>query len=203
MKKMLATTALVGALTLTGAAAASAYPANPARGGVDSGTTNEGGTTNLTGTGMNPGETVEVTLDCAPGAGAAATSVESVVADADGSFSYTTVMNTAGQCSLVAVGAASGATVTAQVTVLGKVTSQTASVGAGQAAAGGSNDTSSSATGQAAAAGSADASSSATGLADTGLDTPIALWGAAGVGGLVFGAAALVVSRRRNSTTIS
>ena len=169
MRKIIATAALAGALTLTGAAAASAtYPANPATGGVDSGTTTPGGTTNLTGSGMTSGENVVVTIDCTDDNGASSTTSETVVANADGSFSYAAVMNTSGQCSLSAVGASSGAIVTAQVTVAGEVTTQAAPAGAD--------------------------------LAETGLGTSTALWGAAGVGALTLGTAAVVMGRRRNAT---
>ena len=180
MKRILATTALAGALTLTGAAAASAvtadsYPASPARGGVNTGTTTPGGSVDFSGSGFTPGETVGVTVSCTTTQGGTSTSTGSAAADGRGTFTYTAVFNAAGQCSLKAVGAASGATVTAQVTV------------AGQAAAG------------PVATGTDKKAALGAGLANTGIDTPLALWGAAGVGALTLGAASVTVARRRST----
>ncbi|MPY11414.1 LPXTG cell wall anchor domain-containing protein [Arthrobacter bussei] len=167
MKRILATAALAGALALSGATAAAAleYPAAPSRGGVDTGTVSPGGSPTFTGSGMTPGESVTITITCTPGQGAATTSSAVVIADGQGAFTYTAVMETPGVCTLTAVGAGSGATATAQVTVTGQVTTQ--------------------------------AAVSAQGLANTGLESSTALWGAAGLGVLTVGTIAVVSSRRR------
>lgn len=172
MKRILATAALAGTLALTGATAASAfeYPATPAQGGVNTGTTTPGGSVTFTGPGMTPGETVTVTITCIAANGAASTTSGTTVAAADGSFTYTAVMNTAGSCTLTAVGAGSGATVTAQVNVAGQVTTQAVS---------------------------------RSGLANTGVDSSTALWGAAGIGALTLGTAAVFVARRRSTSATS
>ncbi len=167
MKRILATAALAGAVALSGATAASAleYPAAPARGGVDTGTVSPGGSPTFSGSGMTPGESVTITITCTTSEGAVVTTSAVVVADGQGAFTYTAVMDAPGVCTLTAVGAGSGAAATAQVTVTGHVTNQ--------------------------------AAASSRGLANTGIEASTALWGAAGIGALTLGTAALVVSRRR------
>ncbi|MDN4612572.1 hypothetical protein [Arthrobacter burdickii] len=169
MKRIMATVAIAGALTLSGATAAAAldYPAAPARGGVDTGTVSPGGAATFTGSGMTPGESVTITVTCN---GSDYSSIESatVVADAQGNFTYRAVLNVPGACTLTAVGTGSGATATAQVSVVDGV-AQTPTTGQGPAG----------------------------GLASTGLDDSTALWGAAGIGALTLGTAALAASRHR------
>jgi LPXTG-motif cell wall-anchored protein len=170
MRKILVTAALTGTLALTGMTAASAvelYPATPATGGVDTGTTPPGGPVTFTGNGMTANEQVTITITCTSAQGAATTTTATVTADARGTFSYTAVMDNPGSCTFTAVGSGSAATAAAQVSVADRATSQSV-VASGQ------------------------------GLASTGVDSSTALWGAAGIGALVLGSAAVVVSRRRS-----
>lgn len=191
MKRILATIAVAGALTLSGAAAASAleYPAAPAQGGVDTGSVSPGGPATFTGSGMTPGEQVTVTISCSPGGdGAATTTTVVVVADAQGNFAHTAVMNEPGLCTLTAVGAGQGTTVSANVTVHGQVLAQAAPAAQGASSTGSASSTESAAS---------------SGLANTGVDGSTALWGIAGVGALTLGTVAVAASRRRSKDTMT
>jgi hypothetical protein len=117
---------------------------------------------------MAPGEAVTITITCTAD-GSAPTTSAAVVADDQGNFTYSAVLNAAGGCTLTAVGTGSGATATAQVSVAGGVT-QTLASSQGPAS---------------------------TGLASTGLDGSAVLWGAAGIGALTLGTVAVAASRRR------
>lgn len=185
MKRILATVAVAGALTLSGAAATSAleYPAAPAQGGVDTGSVSPGGSATFTGSGMTPGEQVTVTITCSPGGdGAATMTTVVVVADAQGNFAHTAVMNEPGLCTLTAVGAGQGTTVSANVTVNGQVLAQAAPAAQDASSAG---------------------STSSAGLANTGVDGSTALWGVAGIGALTLGTVAVAASRRRSKDTMA
>ncbi len=191
MKRILVTIAVAGAFTLSGAAGASAldYPAAPAQGGVDTGSVNPGGPVTFTGSGMAPGEQVTVTISCSPGGGAAATTTTVVVvADAQGNFAHTAVMNEPGLCTLTAVGAGQGATVRADVTVNGQVLAQAAPAAQGASSAGSASST---------------GSASSAGLANTGVDASTALWGVAGIGALTLGTVVVAASRRRSKDTMT
>ena len=216
MKKTATTLSLTAAVLLSGAAAATAaeYPAAPARCGVGAGSVGVGGSVDLGCGGMTPQEPVTVTMTCTPaGTGAATTGRDTVNADDRGSIVYTTIVNTAGDCVLTAVSAGSGVSGSATVTATSTVTVQAAGaatggsgVTGGSSTAGGSSTTGGSgATGKSGATGgsSTTGGSGATdtaggsGLANTGADSSVAVWGAAGIGALALGTVALSISQRR------
>ncbi|OUM40868.1 hypothetical protein B8W73_10805 [Arthrobacter agilis] len=143
---------------------------------MDTGTVSPGGAATFTGSGMTPGESVTITVTCN---GSDYSSIESatVVADAQGNFTYRAVLNVPGVCTLKAVGAGSGATATAQVSVSGAARTVASSQGPASTGQGLAN------TGQ--------------GLANTGLDGSMILWGATGIGALTLGTVAVAASRRR------
>ncbi len=181
MKKTAATLSLAGALLVTGgttATAAEQYPANPAQCGVGAGSVGVGGSIDLGCGGLTPAETVTVTKTCSPANdGTAIVTRSTLVADGSGSITYSTVADTAGVCELAVVGASSGSTGSATVTVTGAVSAQS---GTGT--------------------GSARTSAGGSGLAATGADASVALWGAAGIGALALGAVAVTVSQRRRNS---
>ncbi|MHA7272363.1 LPXTG cell wall anchor domain-containing protein [Arthrobacter sp. TMT4-20] len=102
-------------------------------------------------------------------------------ADAEGNFSFAVTLHEEGTYTLTATGRESGATVTAQVVV----DSQYAASGG---TTGGTSTDGTSTDGTASAEG---------GLANTGIDSAMLLWGAAGIGALGLGAGSVIVARRR------
>lgn len=188
MKKAASALVLAGALTFAGASAATAtgYPAPPAdaTGTVSAGVVVPGGSVTFSGAGFIPGETIDVTVDynndpnVVAGAGVNGViilnqrvSAFTATADAEGNFSTQVTLGEEGTYTLTAVGRESGRTVTATVTV-----DSSAAAGAGNTSR---NDNA--------------------GLADTGADSTMLLWGAAGVLALGAGAASIALSRRKRA----
>ncbi|MCQ1954388.1 peptidase [Arthrobacter sp. zg-Y238] len=185
MKKTVSALALTGALAFAGAGAASAlesYPA-PATGTVSDSVVTPGSAVVFSGAGFIPGEQVLVTATYANnpvvvgGTGVSSPIIlaqqigsYNTVADAAGNFAVEVTLAEAGTYTLTATGVQSGKVVTNTVVV--------------EAAAG---------TGTGANA-SADA-----GLADTGADSAMMLWGAAGVLALGAGVATVTIARRKNA----
>ncbi|WP_026533093.1 LPXTG cell wall anchor domain-containing protein [Arthrobacter sp. H41] len=144
---------------------------------------------------FTPGEIIDITVDFTagepsaagfgPGGAAAARGglivlnavvlTDSVKADANGNFSYSVELEEEGTYTLTATGRTSGETVTARVVV----DSEYATAGTVTSANGG---TTTSANGK---------------LANTGIDSAMLLWGAAGIGALGLGAGSIFVARRR------
>lgn len=187
MKKAASALALAGVLTFAGASAATAntYPAPPAdaNGTVSAGVVAPGGTVTFSGTGFNPGEIIDITVDYDNNPNVVAGSgvngliilnqrvaAFTATAAADGTFSAPVTLGEEGTYTLTAVGRDSGRTVTSTVTV----------------------DAS-------AAAGAGNTAGTEAGLADTGADSTMLLWGAAGVLALGAGAASIAVSRRKRA----
>lgn len=196
MKKTVSALALAGSLAFLGAAGAEAnhdtdYPSAPVTGTVSDGTVAPDESFIFSGTGFNADEPIAMEVsreDSEPSAagtvgGPSAASpagmivpVEKVAtatttADAAGNFSYPFDLGSNGLYTLEATGLQSGHVVTAQVVVY----SETPAVVV--------------ADGPAAKAGAA--------LANTGLSSGMLIWGAAGVGALVFGAGSVVAAKRR------
>lgn len=186
MNKTITALLLAGVLSIFGATAAQAY-VPPATATVSDPVVAPGETFIFSGSGMNPGEPVDIFItNEAPAAagiggttggrlGAAqgvivlgATFNLSTTADADGNFSVPVTLSEPGTYTLTATGRISGTQVTAVVTVV---------------------------------AAAADVEAVATGenLPETGADASLLLWGAAGVGALGLGAASIAVSRRRKA----
>ena len=188
MKKTASALVLAGSLAFFGAGAAHAvenYPA-PAPGGVSDATVAPGSTITFGGSGFTPGEAIRVDVDYSntpvvvPGTG-----VNSVIilaelissfttnADAQGSFSTPVTLGEAGTYTLTATGLTSGKTVSAVV-----------SVDPAFANDGADN-------------GGTDADDN--GLANTGADSAMLLWGAAGIVAVGAGVASVAVARRKNA----
>jgi hypothetical protein len=98
---------------------------------------------------------------------------DSTTADANGNFSFTVQLNEEGVYTLTARGRTSGATVSQTVVV-----DSANAIGGTTGTSGGSK------------------SSVKGGLANTGIDSAMLLWGAAGIGALGLGAGSIVVARR-------
>jgi LPXTG-motif cell wall-anchored protein len=98
---------------------------------------------------------------------------DTVTADAEGNFSWSFTPQEEGTYNLTATGRESGVSVTATVVV-----------DAPEATVGGSTTGSTSGT-------------TGSGLANTGIDSAMLLWGAAGIGALGLGAGSIFVARRR------
>ncbi|WP_341393927.1 peptidase [Arthrobacter sp. G119Y2] len=192
MKKTASALVLAGSLAFFGAGAANAvdnYPA-PAPGGVSDATVAPGATVAFGGSGFTPGEAIGVTVDYSndpvtvPGSGLNGVIVLAEVvnsfttnADASGNFSTNITLGEAGTYTLTATGLQSGKVTTAVVSV------DPAFAGDGS----GSGD------------GSGNDGSEGSDLADTGADSAMLLWGAAGVLALGAGVASVAVARRKNA----
>lgn len=188
MKKTASALVLAGSLAFFGAGTAYAvsdYPA-PAPGGVSDATVAPGTTVTFSGSGFIPGEAIRVTVDYSntpvvvPGTGVNGVIVLAEIvntfttnADTNGNFSTDITLGEAGTYTLTATGLESGHTVTAVV-----------SVDPAFADGAGNNDGS-----------EADDDN----LADTGADSAMLLWGAAGVVALGAGVASVAVARRKNA----
>jgi LPXTG-motif cell wall-anchored protein len=203
MKKTISILAIAGSISLLGAGAAQAYPAPPAPGNgtiIDNngGVIIAGDQINFNGGGFAVfGDiTINITIiggePAAAGAGAGRVAavrtgvivlnqvVESskVKADANGNFSLPVTLNEAGTYQLTATGlAADGVTTRTVSSVVTVAAAATAPVSKGN-----TGGTSTSTRG---------------GLANTGIDSAMFLWGAAGIGALGLGAGSIVVARRR------
>lgn len=198
MHKSVSILAIAGSIAFLGAGAAQAgeYPAPPAPGTVSDSSIVAGDTVVFSGTGFTPGEQINITVDFTEGdpaaAGAGAGRVGAVrtgvivlnqiigtystTAAADGSFAFPVTLEEEGTYTLTARGVESGKTVVSVVTV-----AEAAPVAGGTS--GGTTGTTPGAT--------------KGGLANTGVDSAMLLWGAAGIGALGLGAGSIVVARRR------
>ncbi|MCQ1951074.1 peptidase [Arthrobacter sp. zg-Y859] len=193
MKKTVSALVLTGSLAFVGAGAASAvesYPA-PATGTVSDSVVTPGSTVVFSGTGFIPGEEILVTATYAndptvvAGTGVSSPIIlaqqigsYNTVADASGNFAVEVTLGEAGTYTLTATGVESGKVVTNTVVV-----DAAAGTGAGVGTGAGTG-----------ANASADG-----GLADTGADSAMMLWGAAGVLALGAGVASVAVARRKNA----
>ena len=199
MKKTASALVLAGSLAFFGAGAANAvenYPA-PAPGGVSDATVAPGATVTFGGSGFTPGEAIRVDVDYSntpvvvPGTGVNGVIILAEVinsftttADAQGVFSTPVTLGEAGTYTLTATGLTSGKTITSSVSV----DPAFANDGSG-AGDGGSGDGSGAGNG-----GSDDAD-----LANTGADSAMLLWGAAGIVAVGAGVASVAVARRKNA----
>ena len=190
MKKTASALVLAGSLAFFGAGAANAvenYPA-PAPGGVSDATVAPGATVTFSGAGFTPGEAIRVDVDydnapvVVPGTGvngviilAELVNTFTTNADAQGGFSTDITLGEAGTYTLTATGLESGKVVTAVVSV-----DPSFAEGAGN--------------------GGADNGSDNDGdLADTGADSAMLLWGAAGIVAVGAGVASVAIARRKNA----
>lgn len=196
MKKTVSALALAGSLAFLGAAGAQAnhdtdYPSAPVTGTVSDGTVAPGESFTFSGTGFNAGEPIAMEVsreDAGPSAagtagGPSAASPAGIIvpvekvasatttADAAGNFSYPFDLDENGLYTLEATGLQSGHVVTAQVVVHA-----------------GTNEV-------------ALAKTGGLPLANTGLSSGMLIWGAAGLGALVFGAGSVVAAKRRAGVT--
>ena len=186
MKKTASTLVLAGSLAFFGAGAANAvenYPA-PAPGGVSDATVAPGATVTFSGTGFIPGEAIRVDVDydnapvVVPGTGvngviilAELVNTFTTNADAQGGFSTDITLGEVGTYTLTATGLESGKVVTAVVSVDPSF--------AGGAGSGGSDNEGD--------------------LANTGADSAMLLWGAAGIVAVSAGVASVAVARRKTA----
>lgn len=195
MKKAFAAVAIAGSLTFVGTSAAQAfvYPDEAVQGSVSDGTVAPGETVVFSSNEglFIPGEIIDISVDFVsetPAAGAAGgagrvgaaiggpilpmaiVTTDTVTADAEGNFSWSFTPQEEGTYTLTATGRESGVTVTATVVV---------------------------ATPEAVVSGGTTGSTSGSGLANTGIDSAMLLWGAAGIGALGLGAGSIFVARRR------
>lgn len=194
MKKTASVLVLAGSLAFAGASAANAvdnYPA-PAPGGVNDATVAPGATVAFSGSGFIVGEIVRVDVDYSntpvvvPGTGVNSliimaqivnsfeTTANETAADGTGIFRTNVTLGEAGTYTLTATGLKSGKVVTAVVSV-----DPAFAEGAGNG--GGDND------------------ANQDGLADTGADSAMLLWGAAGIVAVGAGVASVAVARRKNA----
>lgn len=204
MKKAISAVFIAGALTLTGAGAAQAfeYPEEAVQGTVSDGTVAPGESVVFSSNEglFTPGEIIDIAVDFVPGEPAAGgpaggagrvgaalgapilpmaiVLTDTVTADAEGNFSYSVTLEEEGTYTLTATGRESGQTVSATVVV-----------DAPAAGVGGGSTTGGTTTGGTTVTGG--------GLANTGIDSAMLLWGAAGIGALGLGAGSIFVARRR------
>ena len=189
MNKTTAALVLAGSLAFFGAGAANAaeYPA-PEPGTVSDATVAPGATIVFSGTGFFPGEAISVTVDYSnvpvvvPGTGIngpiiLAEVVNSFTTNADdkGNFSTNVTLGEAGTYTLTATGLESGHVVTAIVS--GDEAFADNESGSGNGAPEANEDD----------------------LANTGADSSMLLWGAAGVVALGAGVASVAIARRKNA----
>ncbi|MCQ2001770.1 LPXTG cell wall anchor domain-containing protein [Arthrobacter zhaoxinii] len=186
MKKTVSALVLTGVMALAGAGAASAlesYPA-PAAGTVSDSVVTPGSAVVFSGAGFIPGEQILVTVTYANdpvvvgGTGVSSPIIlaqqigsYNTAADAAGNFAVEVTLGEPGTYTLTATGAESGKVVTSTVVVEAE--------GAG--------------------AGTGANASADGGLPDTGADSAMMLWGAAGVLALGAGVASVAVARRKNA----
>ena len=191
---MLFRSVLAGSLAFAGASAANAvdnYPA-PAPGGVSDATVAPGATVAFSGSGFTPNEAISVTVDYSntpvvvPGRGvnglivlAEVVNTFTTAADASGNFTTNVTLGEAGTYTLTATGLESGHTVAAVVSV------DPAFAGGGSGSGDGS--------------GNGNSNADDSGLAETGADSAMLLWGAAGVLALGAGVASVAVARRKSA----
>lgn len=207
MKKAIAAVAIAGSLTFFGAGAAQAYTSDPVQGTVSDATVAPGETIVFSSNQgiFTPGEIIDISIDfvsaepaasgAAGGAGLVGASIgapilplavvltDTVQADAEGNFSYSVTLEEEGTYTLTATGRDSGEQATASVVV--------------DAPAGGVGGGSSDDDVVAGGTGTGSTGTSGGGLANTGIDSAMLLWGAAGIGALGLGAGSIFVARRR------
>lgn len=199
MKKILASLALAGLLTLSaGAVAAQAAPEYPAEAPstITDTVVVPGQAVTFEGSGFAPGETILVTAtQTSAVAGGAIGSVGGGVsmskplivkavapvtftttASASGTFSIPVALSSTGTWTLTAVGQTSGTTATQVVKVVATLP------GSGTGSDSGNNV----------------AADNKGGLANTGIDTGVVVWSLVGAGALAAGVGTVVVSRRRS-----
>ncbi|PVE14968.1 LPXTG cell wall anchor domain-containing protein [Arthrobacter sp. Bz4] len=219
MKKTTSVLAIAGLLTFAGAGAAQAigpitvpaYVSNPAETTVSSGTVAPGEAVvfSYTGGEFTPGEIVDITATLsgtpsASSAGAGGFSASrggplvlsrvinagTATVDANGNFSSSVVLpEDEGVYTLTATGRESGFTAVSTVVVDAQY-----AVGGGTTPGGTTGGTVSGGTTGGTTTGTAAAEG---GLANTGIDSAMLLWGAAGIGALGLGAGSIFVARRR------
>lgn len=195
MKKTASALVLAGSLAFFGAGAANAvqnYPA-PAPGTVSDNTVAPGATVTFSGSGFNANEAISVTVDYSntpvvnPGSGlngviilAEVVSSFTTNADASGNFSTAVTLGEAGTYTLTATGLESGKVVTAVVEVDPAFGDDAGNGGSGNGGSGNGSDNDG-------------------GLADTGANSALLLWGAAGIVAVGAGVASVAVVRRKNA----
>ncbi|TQS92782.1 LPXTG cell wall anchor domain-containing protein [Arthrobacter sp. TS-15] len=202
MRKSLAALTLAGSIALLGAVPAVAnnanYPAPNTSVAVSDASVAPGEAFVFSGTGFTPGEGITITVTptgtpAASGGSVSAGSLSvsgrislapstvSAVADGNGAFSASIVINEPGTYALTATGNTSGVTV-GPVTVV---------VGGAALSNTGSNT----------GAGTGLANTGGVPLANTGADSSLILWSLVGAGALAAGTASVVVARRRAKGT--
>lgn len=216
MKKTLTALAIAGSLAFMGAGAAQAadanYPAPPVSATVTDGNVGIGATILFQGSGFAPGSRIGILVSRIATAGPNASGVSigagglsagvtgviapaqstqemSTTADGDGNFSHPVTFNEAGTYTLTATGVDENGD---PISVSQEVVVGAAAGGAENGVGGGAPDAGASAEDEAAVA-------NGDSLANTGLESGALLWGGAGVLALGAGAAAVVVSRRKNA----
>ncbi|MFJ6535587.1 LPXTG cell wall anchor domain-containing protein [Paenarthrobacter sp. NPDC091711] len=202
MRKSLAALTLAGSIALLGAVPAVAnnanYPAPNTSVAVSDASVAPGEAFIFSGTGFTPGEgiTITITPTGTPAASGGSVSAGSLsvstriplapstlgaVADGNGAFSTSIVINEPGAYALTATGNTSGVTVGPVTVVVGGAalsnTGSTTGTGTGLANTGGVP------------------------LANTGADSSLILWSLVGAGALAAGTASVVVARRRAKST--
>lgn len=202
MKKAIAAVTIAGSLTFVGAGAAQAETYTPpaVQGTVSDGTVAPGETVIFSSNDglFIPGEIIDITVDFVAGEPSASGSAggagrlgatlggailpmaiiltDTVTADAEGNFSYSFTPMEEGTYTLTATGRESGQTVTATILV---------DAPEGGVGGGGTADE------------NGTTGTNRGGLANTGIDSAMLLWGAAGIGALGLGAGSIFVARRR------
>ncbi|MEV7663027.1 LPXTG cell wall anchor domain-containing protein [Paenarthrobacter sp. NPDC089316] len=200
MRKSLAALTLAGTIALVGAVPAVAsnsnYPAPNTSVAVSDAAVAPGEAFTFSGTGFTPGEgiTITVTPTGAPAASGGSVSAGSLavvgrialapstigaVADGNGAFSTSIVINEPGAYAITATGNSSGKTVGPVTVVVG---------GAALSNTGGGT-------------GTGLANTGGVPLANTGADSSLVLWSLVGAGALAAGTASVVVARRRSKNT--
>jgi LPXTG-motif cell wall-anchored protein len=202
MRKSLAALTLAGSIALLGAVPAVAnnanYPAPNASVAVSDASVAPGEAFIFSGTGFTPGEgiTITITPTGTPAASGGSVSAGSLavssriplapstlgtVADGNGAFAASIVINEPGAYALTATGNSSGVTVGPVTVVVGGAalsnTGTTTGTGTGLANTGGVP------------------------LANTGADSSLILWSLVGAGALAAGTTSVVVARRRAKST--
>ncbi|MFJ4284701.1 LPXTG cell wall anchor domain-containing protein [Paenarthrobacter nicotinovorans] len=202
MRKSLAALTLAGSIALLGAVPAVAgnanYPAPNTSVAVSDASVAPGEAFVFSGTGFTPGEGITITVTptgtpAASGGSVSAGSLSvaariplapstlSAVADGNGAFSTSIVINEPGAYAITATGNTSGVTVGPVTVVVGGAalsnTGSTTGTGTGLANTGGVP------------------------LANTGADSSLILWSLVGAGALAAGTASVVVARRRAKST--
>lgn len=204
MRKSLAALTLAGSIALVGAVPAVAsnanYPAPNTSVGVSDASVAPGEPFVFSGTGFTPGESITITVvptgtPAASGGSISAGSLSvaariplapstlSAVADGNGAFSTSIVINEPGAYAITATGNTSGVTVGPVTVVVG---------GAALSNTGGTTGT---------GTGTNLANTGGVPLANTGADSSLILWSLVGAGALAAGTASVVVARRRAKGT--